>query len=59
MAAAIARVAPDRAVLVIDHDPHLLTIAYRTVRLPLPWDRAATPGGAKAPGPATAAAVTL
>jgi len=59
VAAAIARVAPDRAVLVIDHDPHLLTIAYRTVRLPLPWDRAATPGGAKAPGPATAAAVTL
>jgi thiol reductant ABC exporter CydD subunit len=31
--AAIARVAPGRAVLVIEHDAHLLTVAHRTVTL--------------------------
>ena len=36
VARAIARVAPRCAVLVIDHDPHLLTVAHRTVALPLP-----------------------
>jgi ATP-binding cassette subfamily C protein CydD len=34
VARAIARVAPGRAVLVIDHDPHLLAVAHRTVTLP-------------------------
>jgi ABC-type multidrug transport system fused ATPase/permease subunit len=34
VARAIARVAPGRAVLVIDHDPHLVTVAHRTVALP-------------------------
>ena len=36
VARAIARIAPGRAVLVIEHDPHLLTVAHRTVSLPLP-----------------------
>jgi thiol reductant ABC exporter CydD subunit len=57
VAHAIARVAPGRAVLVIDHDPHLLTLAHRTVTLPLPQSQAATPRGEHVPGRATAAAV--
>ena len=57
VAHAIARVAPGRAVLVIDHDPHLLTLAHRTVTLPLPQGQAATPRGEPVPGRATAAAV--
>jgi ATP-binding cassette, subfamily C, bacterial CydD len=35
VADAIARIAPGRAVLVIEHDPQLLTVAHRTVTLPL------------------------
>jgi ATP-binding cassette subfamily C protein CydD len=34
VARAIARVAPGRAVLVIDHDAQLLTVPHRTVELP-------------------------
>jgi ATP-binding cassette subfamily C protein CydD len=34
VARAIAQVAPGRAVLVLEHDPHLLTVAHRTVALP-------------------------
>ncbi len=49
VAGAIARVAPGRAVLVIDHDPHLLTVAHRTVTLPLPRDTAG-PRRSKQPG---------
>jgi thiol reductant ABC exporter CydD subunit len=36
VARTIARMAPGRAVLVIEHDPRLLTVAHRTVTLPLP-----------------------
>jgi thiol reductant ABC exporter CydD subunit len=35
VARTIARMAPGRAVLVIEHDFHLLTVAHRTVTLPL------------------------
>jgi hypothetical protein len=43
VARAIARVAPGRAVLVIEHDAQPLTVAHRTVALRLDPDRPATP----------------
>jgi thiol reductant ABC exporter CydD subunit len=43
VARTIARIAPGRAVLVIEHDPHRLTVAHRTVTLPLPAGGAAPP----------------
>jgi thiol reductant ABC exporter CydD subunit len=43
VAQAIARVSPGRAVLVIEHDAHLLTVPHRTVLLQFPSIDAASP----------------
>ena len=48
VARAIAQVAPGRAVLVIEHDSHLLTVPHRTVRLQFPSIDAASPVAAPA-----------
>jgi thiol reductant ABC exporter CydD subunit len=48
VAEAIARVAPGRAVLVIEHDSHLLTVPHRTVLLQFPSTDAVSPVAAPA-----------
>ncbi len=56
VARAIAQVAPGRAVLVLEHDPQLLTVAYRSVELPAVGVVPATAAAARehAPRPARA-----
>jgi thiol reductant ABC exporter CydD subunit len=48
VARAIAHIAPGRAVLVIEHDSHLLTVPHRTVLLQFPCTDAVSPVAAPA-----------
>ncbi len=48
VARAIAQIAPGRAVLVIEHDSHLLTVPHRTVLVQFPSTDAAMPVAAPA-----------